>query len=117
MKSKVIKKYPNLKPFITGFVNQPINWGKETRLMKSLYDRFPNGKFWEAMIGWRKVPTLLHFFSPQNQYEIGLRFEKFLKDSLVFEKPTIFNLTEKVGEDKVFKPGKKTLMEFVNESV
>lgn len=107
------KKGPNYQMIVSGFVPEVLSWPREMKIAKKLFERCPNEDFWKALIGWRKVKSLSWLLTTENLYLIGQKYAEFSKKSLELNSPTIYNLSEKFGEDKPIGPKKPSLLDFV----
>jgi hypothetical protein len=106
------------KLIVSKAVNPPINWAREIKFAQVICKFFPNKADWENYHETFKVESLLVFSTEKGRFVLQKKIEESNRqkklNSLELPKTAIIETSkDKVGEDKVFAPSTKTLMDFL----
>lgn len=104
----IIEKYIN---------SESINWGRDTKLVYKLIDKFPEPEFWYNLPVLRKVDTAVFLWAEKARKRLSDQYlifkTKLQNDKVVtFESEKELDLGEKVGEDYKVSEKRQSMLEF-----
>jgi len=87
-------------------------WGKETKLLKGLIEKYPNLDFWRKLRFSEKLDSLAQLYAYPFDEIVRQRYRDF---HMTFSKDEKVELSDKkIGKDIIKKPKPKTLRNFLN---
>lgn len=87
-------------------------WGKETKLLKRLIEKYPNLTFWQQIKFSDKLSSLAQLYAYPFDEILRQRYRDF--HMLFLEDQEITLSKRKHGKDKIKKPKPQTLRDFLN---
>jgi len=96
-----------------------VEWKRDMVLACRLAVQFPNETFWRTFSIKNQVPSMAVIYAPESRRRLKRIYEEYLKNLEkqklfpVDEKEKRWIVAEKVGEDFIPPPKKKTLREFL----
>jgi hypothetical protein len=119
------KESPNtgLRPLATFIVKKyilsdQINWPRDLIIAYKLLKKYPDENFWRGLPVLRQVQSMALLYGPKAKQRLQYAYadyekQKTLTAQIKIEKPEVIILEEnKVGEDREFKPKKKSILDF-----
>lgn len=89
-------------------------WGKETKFLKSLIEKYPNMDFWRIYSIKPKAKTLLEFHGWPLKEKLEFDYKSFNAPKLYTD--VEYTLDKKVGPDIITKRKPRTIREFLSNA-
>ena len=88
-------------------------WGREMKILNSVFKEFPNKEFWEKTIFPKKFKSLATILGDVGKIFIKRKYSEFHYKPITIEMPEVYD--EKFGQDLNLEKKKRSIKDYFNE--
>ena len=88
-------------------------WGREMKILKSVFKEFPNKDFWDKVTFEKKFKSLATVLGDVGKIFVKRKYSEFHYKPIQYEVPKIYD--ETFGEDLKLEKKKRSIKDYFNE--